>query len=91
MSPEVFNSEPYTFSSDIWALGVMIYKMCMKTLPFGENVVKIIRGEYSPVTRYSPGLQNLVHACLKVDPKKRPTAKEIYNLELLRPYIPDWQ
>lgn len=28
LSPEIIENRPYSFSSDIWSLGVLLYEMC---------------------------------------------------------------
>ena len=28
ISPEVFNAKPYSYPSDVWALGCVLYEMC---------------------------------------------------------------
>ena len=28
LSPEIIKSEPYSFKSDIWSIGVLLYEMC---------------------------------------------------------------
>ena len=28
MSPELFKNEPYSYKSDVWAFGCIIYEMC---------------------------------------------------------------
>ena len=71
-SPEVLNFESYTFTSDIWSLGIILYHVCMLELPF-PSMKEIFKGKYNPVTGYSEGLKNLIHSCLEENPQKRPS------------------
>ena len=34
LSPEIIESRPYSFKSDIWSLGVMLYEMMTLKPPF---------------------------------------------------------
>ena len=34
MAPEIVNREPYSFGADIWALGVLIYRIIKGEFPF---------------------------------------------------------
>lgn len=59
LSPELCDDKPYNEKSDVWALGVVLYEMCMNVHPFtalneGALVKKIVRGAYAPVVGYSP-------------------------------------
>ncbi len=66
LSPEIIESRPYSFKSDIWSLGVMLYELCALKPPFeGMNLhflaLKIIRGEYAPLpAHFSRELKTLV-------------------------------
>ena len=35
LSPEVCNNQPYTYSSDMWALACIVYEMCALRVNFG--------------------------------------------------------
>ena len=37
MSPEVCENKPYSYASDIWALGCVLYEMCMLKHAFDAN------------------------------------------------------
>merc|ERR1719355_45480 len=37
MSPEVCRNEPYSWKSDVWALGCVLYEMCMLKHAFESN------------------------------------------------------
>jgi len=54
MSPEVCESKPYTFKSDVWALGCVLYELCTLDHPLmADNllglVYKIVREEPNPI------------------------------------------
>lgn len=37
MSPEVCESKPYTFKSDVWAAGCVLYELCVLKHAFDSN------------------------------------------------------
>jgi serine/threonine protein kinase len=54
LSPEIVQNRPYSFKSDIWSLGVLLYEMCALKMPFdAQNLpllsLKIIRCSYNPL------------------------------------------
>jgi serine/threonine protein kinase len=58
MAPEVQHGKPYTFSSGVWSLGVLVYYMCTHEMPFeaesskelnekvGKNKIKSNNGRF---------------------------------------------
>jgi len=49
VSPEIIDNRPYSFESDIWSLGVLLYELCALRPPFeGSSIhllaMKIVRG-----------------------------------------------
>ena len=90
IAPEIINNVPYNTKVDIWSLGVLLYELITSELPFQANnlpllCLKILKGTYSPLPYYvSKGLKDLVKNLLQVDPKKRPTIKEILKYDILK-------
>jgi len=59
MSPEVCESKPYGFKSDIWALGCVLYEMCVLKHAFDSTnllglVWKIVQETYPPIPEVNP-------------------------------------
>jgi len=57
LSPEIIENQPYSFKSDIWALGVLVYELCNLCSPFESNSIhglgfKIIKGDYKWMDYY---------------------------------------
>jgi NIMA (never in mitosis gene a)-related kinase len=85
LSPEIIESKPYGFKSDIWSLGVLLYELCALKPPFdGTSLhflgVKITRGQYSPIpSHFSRELKQLIASMLKVDQTQRPNINNILS------------
>ena len=66
LSPEIIEGRPYSFKSDIWSLGVLLYEMCALRPPFeGSSMhylsLQIVRGRYPPLpSHFSRELKTLV-------------------------------
>ena len=83
LSPEIILNIPYSYESDIWSLGVLLYEMCALEVPFtASNLpvlsLKILKSEYPKLdNRWSEDLRKLVDSMLQIDHDKRPSLKEI--------------
>lgn len=72
LSPEIVQSQPYTLSTDVWSMGVMLYELCALKPPFDAPSLhllsmKIVRGVYNPLpANCSQGVKSLVQNCLNI-------------------------
>merc|ERR1719183_3255739 len=89
LSPEICQEKPYSFASDVWALGCVLYELAALRVPFDAQniqglVQKITRG---PLPQTPPGysqeLRQLCGDLLHRDQSQRPTATDIIQ----RPYV----
>ena len=59
LSPEIVENKPYSFASDIWSLGVLLYEMCALKPPFDgwsihELAIRIVWANYGDIpSQYS--------------------------------------
>uniref|UniRef100_A0A182NHF7 non-specific serine/threonine protein kinase n=1 Tax=Anopheles dirus TaxID=7168 RepID=A0A182NHF7_9DIPT len=91
MAPEVARGKDYDYKSDVWALGIIFYEMCMLKHPFMERFetgrkckfrVPLIDYERRG---YSPIVQALCEMLIQVDLKKRwPLESVLKNTDVLQ-------
>lgn len=85
MAPELIRSQPYTYSVDIWSLGVLCRELAEGAPPYVDlpplkALYKIQSVGLPPITnedQRSPEFLDFLSLCLKMDPKKRPTAETL--------------
>jgi serine/threonine protein kinase len=93
MSPEIFKNKPYSYKSDVWALGCVLYELTTLNHAFDANSLnglaqKIIKGRYPPIdSRYSRYLRELIAHMLLPEPKQRPDCDEILRKPFIRKHI----
>lgn len=93
MSPEVCQSKPYTYTSDVWALGCILYELCTLKHAFSsENllglVFKIVQDKQEPLPEvYSADMKNLVNLLLNKDEKKRPQVIDILRMKFVQGHM----
>lgn len=84
-SPEmidVYRKQPIDEKSDIWALGVLLYKLCYYTTPFeevGQMAILNASFKYPGYPRFSDGLKLLIASMLRENPVKRPNIYQVLS------------
>ena len=90
LSPEICQNRKYSFKTDIWSLGCLLYEMTTLQHPFDAASLallcrKIVRGTYPPVNlKYSRGLRDLIGKMLQKNPFERPSIHEVLNTPVVR-------
>ncbi|XP_052096230.1 serine/threonine-protein kinase Nek10-like isoform X1 [Mytilus californianus] len=82
--PEIVQNQPYGEKADVWALGCILYQMCMLKPPFYSDnmlslVTKICSASYDPIPSgtYTDRLINVAKTCICESPEKRPDIVEV--------------
>lgn len=88
MSPEIISMKPYTFKSEIWSIGVLLYDIFFRCHPYGqlESMTdyrsKIMDPPFiSHITLFREDMNitftNLLKAMLSLEPENRPDITDI--------------
>lgn len=93
MSPEIFKNKPYSYKSDIWALGCILYELTTLNHAFDANslnglATKIVKGKYPPISnKYSKHLRDLITQMLMLNPQQRPDIDQILRKPFIKKHI----
>ncbi|KAA6363098.1 MAG: putative NEK protein kinase, partial [Streblomastix strix] len=86
LCPEMWQNKPYNNKSDVWSLGIVLYEMTTLNKPFQGNSMnqlhkRVSSGKYEPISNFfSNDLASVIKKILVLDPKYRPTMKEIMDM-----------
>lgn len=83
MAPEQVRNDPSDRRSDVYAVGVLLYRMLAGRYPFHSINPAIVLGAHlraappamgsvCPVLRLPPGVEDLIMGCLRKEPHERP-------------------
>ncbi|EGZ07058.1 hypothetical protein PHYSODRAFT_375111, partial [Phytophthora sojae] len=96
MAPEVLEGKEYSFSSDVWALGCVLYELCTGRPPFMASTTphllnKICHGDYQPIQKggiiTSSRLPTLIGSMLSTRPELRPSVEQLLRDSIARVHI----
>ncbi|GFR51826.1 hypothetical protein Agub_g14289, partial [Astrephomene gubernaculifera] len=93
MAPEIYEEQPYSFKSDVWALGCVVYEMMTGKAAFAADnlsrvVLRVIRGQYDPLPEsYSSALRAVVTSMLCKEVRARPDANTLLTVPAVVPHV----
>ena len=88
-SPEVWRDEPYSYKSDLWSIGCVIYELCNLKPPFkgkdlDELFLNVCKGKPERISNvYSDDLWNMIQMLLQTDVNKRCDCNKYLNSPLI--------
>lgn len=94
LSPEVCRGKPYSYKSDIWSLGCVLFEMIALRPPFSSTlnlealVTKIVQANFALPKNGAadfPEASRCARAMLRVEQEKRPSAHQLLSRPRVRP------
>ena len=83
MAPEIIKNQKYNYKVDLWSVGVIIYQLLFKELPYRGMTEEIVLKKIQNRTPFNqtkdPVLNDLIKKLLEEDPEKRLSWDEYFN------------
>ena len=83
MAPEIMMDLPYNENSDLWSIGVMMYQLHYKEIPYSgyneQEILKKIKFNAPRKQPNDPQFRDLLNRLLVMDPKKRISWNDYFN------------
>ena len=96
-SPEVWMNKPYSYKSDLWSIGCIIYELCELKPPFSGSdmddlFINVCKGRIERINKvYSDDLWNMINMLLKVDADKRVDCNQFLESQLIKNKIKEME
>ena len=89
MSPEVLSNVHYNYKVDIWSLGVLLYEMTQRRLPFtAKNIIeltyKLSTGRIQYVHKINEEFKTIINRCLQTSPYRRITLNTLLQIPQIK-------
>ena len=90
MSPELFRNQPYSFKSDVWSLGCVLFELvslrhAFEARDMNSLVQRIVRGSHAAIpSNASKDMRALIKSMLSLSPSQRPTVNDILRAPFMR-------
>jgi NIMA (never in mitosis gene a)-related kinase len=93
MSPEILRNVFYDCKVDVWALGIILYELTHKKMPFNCKTIEqlnqqILQGKYILNDSINSNFKGIIKRCLQTSPHKRIRLPEILKLSTVKKHKP---
>jgi serine/threonine-protein kinase 24/25/MST4 len=85
MAPELFEMKPYSNECDIWAVGIILFELAERRVPYASNSYEEVSGMVLGLEppqigkKWSKGLKKFAEDCLQKVPALRKSASQLLN------------
>ncbi len=94
LAPEIISGVEHDEKVDIWCLGVLLFELCTRNVPFAGNDLETLKNNIQHMRISWPSkiplsAKNVISKILKYRPEDRPTIPEIFEHPFFSDVIPN--